>query len=252
MKVIIMAAGLGTRLKRKFGNVPKCCTEIGGESLIQRTIRLLHARGLHNVTVVTGYESERVRALIEPRFNVQYYHNPFYDITSSLASLWFARDELSGGKDIILMSADMFFEPRLLDQVLSAAAPVTLFADPIHREEAVYKLDYSNGILRAHGKELHFSETTGEYIGIAKLSQRIAPTFRRRLEAMLGLRKHHLWWEDALYELRGEGIPIAVQEILNCFWAELDFAEDYERVISYFEDHEKAEEKITSVSPFVA
>jgi choline kinase len=233
MKVIIMAAGVGTRLKKKFGNVPKCCTDVGGESLIQRTLRLLQTHGLHDVTIITGYQSGLVRSQINPRFKVRYYLNPFFNVTNSVASLWFARKELDGSDDVMLMNADMFFEPTLLDQVMAVNDPAVMFADPRRREEADYKFKYIDGMLKAYGKDLPLSETTGEYIGIAKIHRGFVPDFRTRVDQLIGFQQHGLWWEDALYKMCGDGFAIQVREISDCFWAEVDYIEDYERITAF-------------------
>lgn len=233
MKVIIMAAGVGTRLKKRFGNVPKCCTDVGGESLIQRTLRLLQARGLHDVTIVTGYQSGLVRSQINPRLRVRYYLNPFFNVTNFVASLWFARKELDGSDEVMLMNGDMFFEAALLDQVIAAPDMVVMFADPRRKEEADYRFKYTEGVLLAYGKNLPLEETTGEYIGIAKIHRGFVTDFRGRVDQLVGFQQHGLWWEDALYRMCGDGLAIQVREVTDCFWAELDYVEDYERIAAH-------------------
>jgi choline kinase len=243
MKVIIMAAGIGTRLKKRFGNVPKCCTDVGGESLISRILRLLQARGIHDIAVVTGYQSALVRSQADPRQRVRFYLNPFFNVTNSVASLWFARKELDGRDDVILMNGDMFFEPALLDQVIAAPDMVVMFADPRRREEADYRFKYADGVLQAYGKTLPVAETTGEYIGIAKIHRGFIAEFRSRVDQLVGFQQHGLWWEDALYRMCGDGLSIQIREVTDCFWAELDYVEDYERISAYLAEAKARGEK---------
>jgi choline kinase len=252
MRVIIMAAGVGTRLKKRFGNVPKCCTDVGGESLIQRTLRLLQAHGLHDVAIVTGYQSGLVRSQLNPRWRVRNYLNPFFNVTNSVASLWFARKELDGRDDVMLMNADMFFEPSLLDQVTAAADPAVMFADPRRREEADNKFKYVDGLLRAYGKDLPLSETTGEYVGIAKIHRAFVTDFRNRVDQLIGFQQHGLWWEDALYRMCGDGLAVQVREITDSFWAEIDYVEDYDRITAFLAENAERRERVQGNARAVA
>lgn len=230
MKAIIMAAGVGSRLKKRMGNMPKCCTEVGGESIIARTLRLLHEKGVDQVVLVLGYQGHLVRAHLGNRWRVRYYTNPFFGITNSLCSLWFARQELNGRDDTVILNGDLFFEPGLLDPVIAAPEDAVMFADPRRVEEADYRFAYADGRLRRYGKDLPVADTTGEYIGIAKLHRGTVRAFRTRLEELVALQQFGLWWEDALYRLSADGMPVHVREITDSFWAELDYIEDYERI----------------------
>ena len=55
MKGIILAAGMGTRLRPLTLNTPKSLIEIKGETLIERQIRFLREKGVEEIVVVTGY-----------------------------------------------------------------------------------------------------------------------------------------------------------------------------------------------------
>jgi len=231
MKAIIMAAGIGSRLKKRLGSQPKCCTEVGGETLIGRLLRLLREKGIRDIVLVLGYEGEQLRRQLGESPDLRCYLNPFYPITNSISSLWFAREELDGSDDAMILNGDLFFEPRLLDEAMASAGEVVMLADPRRVEEADYRFGYEQGLLRRFGKNLTPGETTGEYVGIAKLERSAIPGFRARLQAMVeGQQQHGLWWEDVLYGLCREGMPVRVAEVVDCFWAELDYIEDYDRI----------------------
>ena len=60
MKVLILAAGRGTRISRYLSGKPKCTVDIGGgQCLIEYTIDLLHSRGIQDIGIVLGYENNR-------------------------------------------------------------------------------------------------------------------------------------------------------------------------------------------------
>ncbi len=247
MKTIIMAAGVGTRISQRLGDTPKCCARIGDESLIQRTIRTLKKFGVHDISVIVGFKAARVRDDIEG-LGVKTYENPFFDITNSIASLWFARQELQTDDDVIVMNGDLFFEEHLIPHVIKAPQERVVFADPKRTHEADYRLNYSEGILKGFGKELSVAKTTGEYVGIAKIRSPFLRTFREHLDFLIDQQRHGLWWEDVLFDLCARGEPIFVQEISDVFWAEIDYWEDYQRIQLFLRDEsEHRRTRLTAV-----
>jgi len=233
MKAIIMAAGVGSRLQKQLGHQPKCCTEFNGEALIERMLRLLGDKGIVDVALVLGYHSEAVIARLRGKTTARIYINPFFNLTNSIASLWFAREELDGQDDVVIFNGDLFFEPSLLDVVIASSGEVVMLADPRRIQEADYRFTYDNGQLRKYGKNLRPEETSGEYVGIARVRRGFVGTFRAGLEVLIGAQQHNLWWEDVLYNLCATQRPIRVAEVTEAFWAEVDYIEDYERILAY-------------------
>ena len=233
MKAIIMAAGIGSRLQKQLGNQPKCCTQVGEEILIERMLRLLTEKGIRDIALVLGYQSEVVIGRLRGKTTARFHINPFFHVTNSIASLWFAREELDGQDDVMIFNGDLFFEPGLLDSALAAPGDVVMFADPRRVEEADYRFGYDHGLLRRYGKNLPPADSTGEYIGIAKLHRGFIGTFRAGLEVLIAAQQHSLWWEDVLYNLCATQRAIRVAEITDSFWAEVDYIEDYERIQAF-------------------
>ena len=163
MKALIFAAGRGTRISRYLGGNPKCTVKIGNEKLIHYTVRLLKKHGISDIALVVGYKQQAVRYALSD-MDVSFYYNPFFDVTNSIASAWFARGFL-GEDDLLLMNGDVFMEERLLEEILcqQCDGPV-LFSDETRKEEADYKFYYENGRLIKYGKELTGDDVTGEYI----------------------------------------------------------------------------------------
>ena len=231
MKALILAAGRGTRISRYLQGRPKCTVDIGGEQLIHYTVRTLIQKGVKDIRLVLGYRDDAVRRALAD-LDVGYYVNPFFDVTNSIASAWFAREFIDG--DMLMMNADVFAEGRLFDFILSRRCDCpTLFSDETRREEADYKLCYNeSGLLEAYGKELDIERTTGEYIGIARVPAEFSGVFRDRLCEMILSQQHGVWWENVLYSLSSR-IDIRACDIDARFWAEVDYVEDYDRILGY-------------------
>ncbi|MDA8424829.1 MAG: phosphocholine cytidylyltransferase family protein [Treponema sp.] len=236
MKAIILAAGRGTRISRHIDGKPKCTVSLGGgTTLIERSVDQLVRKGVERIVLVLGYRGEVIRSVLAGR-PVEYRENPFYDVTNSIASLWFARDELSGGESCILMNGDVFLSEEALDLVLGERRSPVLFYDVSRREEADYKFLCEGDRLVKYGKELSLEETTGEYIGCATFDGDFAQKFGERLSSLIGSQQHSLWWENVLYSMADER-PILTRDVGGAFWGEVDYVEDYERILQYASEH---------------
>ncbi len=85
MRAVILAAGCGTRLRPLTDNRPKCMVELAGSSLLERQLMVLRAAGIDQITVVTGFRSDKIDA-----DGCHLVHNPDYDVTNMVATLFSA------------------------------------------------------------------------------------------------------------------------------------------------------------------
>ena len=231
MRALILAAGKGTRIARALSGQPKSMVHIGDRPLITHTVELLKKAGIGHIGVAVGYQHTMIMEEIQ-KYEVEFFYNPFFDVTNSIASAWFAKDFISTEDDLMIMNGDLFMEECMLKSILGEKASPVLFADSSRKDESDYKLCYENDLLLKYGKDLTGNDITGEYIGIAKIGREFIPTFKEHLEFMISQQKHEAWWEDVLYDLSGE-TDIYVKELTEGFWAEVDYIEDYERIKDY-------------------
>jgi len=226
-----MAAGKGTRISRHIGGKPKCTLNIGGGlTLIEDTVKKLRGGGISEIALVVGYQADVIRNLLVDK-QVTFFYNPFFDVTNSIASAWFAMDFISDD-DILILNGDVYFEEAVLDLILATTLNPVLFSDETRKEEADYKLYYENGQLLKYGKELQGDDITGEYIGIARINSNLLTLFRERLRELINAQKHDCWWEDVLYSL-SEDMLVRVKDIGGLFWGEVDYIEDYNRIMEH-------------------
>lgn len=231
MKAIILAAGRGTRISRYLGGNPKCTVDIGGETLIHNTIGLLNKYGISEIALCVGYKQNVIRKELAA-FNIKYFFNPFFDVTNSIASIWFAKSFITTDDDYLIMNGDVFMDEEILEQALATIQTPVLFSDETRIAEADYKFQYQNGILKKYGKELSVEETTGEYVGLGVVGKDFIPTFLDRLNTMIDNQQHSVWWENILYSFVEEN-DIFVQDVKGKFWAEVDYIEDYQRILKH-------------------
>ncbi|GAB4399081.1 MAG: NTP transferase domain-containing protein [Rhodoferax sp.] len=232
MKAVIMAAGRGTRISRHIQGKPKCCVEFNGEPIIRRTLRVLKSHGIRDVALITGYQSGEVIKAMQP-YQPAVFYNPFFDVTNSIASLWFAKEFFNEPDDTIIINGDLFIEDGLLQAILSEPRSPVFLADSSRIAEADYRFVWKDDVLQRYGKDIPDEDTTGEYVGIGKFDKSFFIKFITKLDEMISSQQSGKWWEDIFYAFVGTGTRIYVKDIAGVFWAELDYVEDYNRVLAH-------------------
>lgn len=229
MKAILMAAGVGTRIAKDVGQMPKSMLDVGGKPLIVHTVELLQKNDIQ-VVIITGYQHEVIEEALQD-YDVKFYYNPFYADTNSMGSLWYARNEFDG-EELLLANADVYYTQDLLDVVKRSNQEVFLLSDRTKVDEGDYFFLTRNGILEKFGKELTREERNCEYVGIGVLKKDWVSRFKRRLCDLVHSGEYNLWWENVLYSFVGEK-PIYTVDSEGCFWSEVDTIEDYRRVLEF-------------------
>lgn len=235
MKVLIMAAGKGTRISRHIHGKPKCCIEFEGEAIIHRTVRILTEMKVGEIGIVTGYQTGEVQRAIGD-YQVAHFYNPFFDVTNSIASMWFARDFFSTSEDVMIMNGDLFIEKELIEAILKEKRQPIFLADSSRTFEADYRFTWDGDVLKRYGKGIPDDEASGEYVGIGKIDNRFILKFINRMDEMINAQQSGKWWEDVLYSFIGTGTEIYVKDINGIFWAEVDYIEDFKRVEKYLSE----------------
>ena len=237
MKVIILAAGRGTRISKQIGDIPKCTVQVGEKKLIQTTIEMLHRQNITDISIVLGYKHNVVSNIVSG-LGVKEYINPFYNVTNSLGSLWFARQELSGNEDIVICNGDVFWTKEVFETLKNSNQDFVMLADERRVDDGDYFFKTDNHILKAYGKELTRDNRDCEYVGAAKISAGRIEQFKTRLLEMVDNQESDKWWENVLYSMT-PGQDIYIESVKDAFWAEVDFIEDYKRILDYVEKNER-------------
>lgn len=231
MKAILLAAGRGTRISRMVKEIPKSTLPIDGTPLIRLTVEMLQGKGIET-SVCVGYQQEAIHDALKG-YDVNYYVNPFYDVTNSIASLWFARQELEG--ECLILNADVFFSDTILEMILEDGHPAVMLVDKSRRKTGDYFFATTdNGCIKEYGKDLPLQYRSCEYVGIAKISSDFMPVFANRLDRLIHESRHDLWWENTLYSFTNKNeYQIHTKDVEGSFWSEIDYFDDYERILNY-------------------
>lgn len=127
MQAIILAAGMGKRLRSYTKNATKCMVPVNGKTLIEYTIEALVDNKIDRLVVVVGYKGQLLKDFISSKFNAQnlkgmkieYIENPVYDITNNIYSLYLACSEMAKD-DTILLESDLIFKPSIIRELIES------------------------------------------------------------------------------------------------------------------------------------
>ena len=126
MQAIILAAGMGRRLRELTKDNTKCMVQVNGEPLIDRLLRQLSKLGLSRVVIVVGHKSENLISHIGSRYDdvldIEYVENPIYDKTNNIYSLALAKDKLVED-DTLLIESDLILDDRMFSLILGDPYP---------------------------------------------------------------------------------------------------------------------------------
>ncbi len=230
MKVIMLAAGKGTRISRKIKEVPKSTLPIDGIPLIRLNAETYLKRGFE-VIVVLGYKRELIEEALKG-LDVKFYYNPFYAVTNSIGSMWVARHELDD--DCIIMNADVYYDPKILDKLLDTPEDVVMVSDSSRIEVGDYFFGTdSKGNITRYGKGMPLEERSSEYVGLALIRKNFIKEFKDETNLLVWDAKYDGWWENALYSLADKGYKIPTIDVNGYFWSEIDYFDDYMRILNY-------------------
>ena len=122
MQAVILAAGMGKRLKSLTENNTKCMIEVNGVSLIDRMLKQIEKQdSISRIIIVVGYKGEELKDYISSldiKTPISYIENDIYDKTNNIYSLYLAKENLCED-DTLLLESDLIFEDSVLDSLLS-------------------------------------------------------------------------------------------------------------------------------------
>jgi histidinol-phosphate/aromatic aminotransferase/cobyric acid decarboxylase-like protein/choline kinase len=251
MKALILAAGLGARMRPLTNTTHKALLRVGSRTILQRIVDSLLENDVTDITIVTGYRADEIRSHIAatfPGLKVDYVHNARYAETNNIHSVALALDSMTIDSDLLLIESDLIYEPAVIKRIMAASGETVALVDRFRIGMDGTVVEVRDGAVTAvipphlQPSDFDFSDKY-KTLNIYKLSREFCRVEFRRL-----LRFYRDNYDsNAYYELI-LGIIIYLQrhevnaEVLNGeAWAEVDDPNDLRQARFMFEPESRLE-----------
>ena len=247
-KALVIAAGLGSRLKKHTENLPKCMLDFGGKTLLQRQLDSYKKNGIKDISLIRGYKKEKINYK-----GIRYFENNDYENNNILNSIFYAEKVING--NIIISYSDILFDPSVVRRTLNSDHDISVVVDidwrgyyvgrkdhPISEAENVI-FNSNNEVVKIGKINTENQEVHGEFIGMIKLSNRGTEIFKEHFH-----RLKKIYWNkpfqraiifqkayltDFIQELVDIGVKVHCV-IIESGWKEIDTIEDYKKALVGF------------------
>lgn len=224
MKYIFLVAGKGSRLQPLTLKHPKSMFKLDNNTtVIKRMVNLIKKFDSQaDIVVVTGHMHKSIENELE---DVTFAYNPFYEVTNSIASLWFVREHL-GSDNVVLIDGDIVMSEKLIKEVV--CQPVerpTVLLDSSIKTDGDYNVEVSGERVLVMSKDL--ASYYGEYAGLTKLDAKSAQLMKAEMESMIEEGYYDQWYENVLVQLIfKDDFVLYYKDICEYEWTEVDCVSD--------------------------
>ncbi len=181
MKMLIVAAGQGTRLRPLTNEMPKCMVKFKNKSIIDYILKAAKNCGINDIAIINGYKFEVLEKYLKSE-NLKFFNNKNYDKTNMVSSLFCAEEFMDD--DLIISYADIIYQKQILEKLMNSKDNFSVVVDRKWKElwslrmenplDDAETLKIKNGSIIEIGKKANsYYEIEGQYIGLFKISKKI-------------------------------------------------------------------------------
>ena len=247
-KCLIVAAGLGSRLKGHTEHNPKCMLDFGGKTLLQRQLASYKKNKIEDISLIRGYKKSKINYK-----GIKYFDNNDYKNNNILNSIFYAEDFIEG--NLIISYSDILFEPFVVKRAMESDHDISVVVDVDWRDYYIGRKDHplseaenvifnsNNEVIKIGKISSEKEEVHGEFIGMIKLNHRGCEILKQNFH-----RVKKIYWNkpfqrakifqkayltDMIQELVDIGIKVHCV-IIERGWKEIDTVEDYKKALIDF------------------
>ncbi|MDP3265871.1 MAG: phosphocholine cytidylyltransferase family protein [Sulfuricurvum sp.] len=239
MKMIILAAGQGTRLRPLTNDKPKCMVEYNNKPIIDYILETAKVCNIKNIAIVNGYKQEVLEEYLKDQ-GCTFFTNTNFDKTNMVSTLFCAKEFMDD--DLIISYADIIYKKEILQKLISSEEEFSVVVDKGWRELWSLRMDnplddaetlkIKDGNIIELGKKANsYDEIEGQYIGLIKISKN---TINKVIAYYDSLDKKQLYdakdydnmYMTSLVQLIIDNLMNVKPVLINGGWIEIDSTED--------------------------
>lgn len=236
-KVIILAAGIGSRLSPLTNDIPKCMVEINNRTIITRLINQLSVYlPTENITIIGGYKYNVLKNHLKD-FEVELIENKKFLETNNMYSLSIGLQNIDNKNlnNLIIINADCVYDNEVIEKATRSHATSVIMADTSIFNEESMKIKVSEGLVKEISKNITRSEAYATSIDLYNINVKDLKVLNEIIQAYIEDQELNLWSEVALNDLCNKR-QIGFQDIEGKRWYEIDNLQDLEKASKLFEN----------------
>ncbi|HEI9846552.1 HAD-IIA family hydrolase [Morganella morganii] len=240
---VILAAGVGSRLRPMTNNKPKCLVTTAGKPILQYQLDAYKNAGITDIIIIVGYEGDAIRNYCKyiKDINIHIIENSEYEDSNNMYSLYLAKDFIKG-RPFILNNADLAIESNLiLDMVSSSEKDIVAVDFSAYNEESMKVTCNNDGFIINISKQINKENTLGCSIDFYKFSDISSDIFFEELERIIVKENNKKdWTEIAMQRLfQSQKLKFKPFDIQKMAWVEIDNYSDLAESDKIFSQLEK-------------
>ena len=231
MDAVVLAAGLGSRLRPLTLRQPKPCVSIGAEPILEHQLHAYATAGIEEVVVVAGYRADDVRELCasataeHDRLTVSVVENSQYESTDNKYSFSLAQEATNGG-GLILTNGDVVLEPEVLQRLTESDAPNAIACDTSAYDAESMKITVDDqGQVEHLSKEIEQEDAYATSIDCYRFSPAFTDALFSETERRIETGTDRNWTEAAIDSLLDD-FTVRPVDIAGTRWVEVDDHDD--------------------------
>ncbi|EDS76694.1 putative nucleotidyl transferase [Clostridium botulinum C str. Eklund] len=235
-QAVILAAGMGSRLRPLTNDIPKCLVKVSCCSILENALIVLNDIGIENVVIVTGYLHEKIEHQFNDKFlnlNIKYIYNEKFDITNSMYSLYLGIKDLKDST--LILESDVFFKKDIFDYNIKG--DIVWFVDSNTKNvDGSYVKFNDKNIVVSHEIKRNLQlidKDDSKSLGMLGLSKKGVSLIKNWLEIAIKQNKQDMYYDLIL----GEHIDsnnIVANDIKGSKWFEIDNQDDLKKAKEIF------------------
>lgn len=251
MKAVIIAAGMGKRLRPLTENTPKSMLPINNVTMLQRATDIFQNNLIKDIAVIRGFCADKISS----SYPLTFFNNNDFEVNNILHSLFYAKSFLNG--DLIISYSDIIFKDEVVKKALSFQGDIGVVIDKNWRSiydgrdahplsEAEVSLVENQKVKLIGKNSLPTDQATGEFIGMIKLSSAGVEIFKKEFEKLCqtigteapfqrASRFQNAYLTDFLQYLIEKEYKIE-PIFIEGGWMEIDTFQDYQKAQSFYEN----------------